>query len=334
MKIALTICSKNYLAQAKIFGQSLLKTNPDYTIVIGLVDKLNTENEFADTIPFEIIEVEKIGIESFDSLYSKYNLTELNTAVKPFFIKYLFKSKNEISTVIYFDPDIYVYNKFEELENRLHENDIVITPHITKPITDYYVPNEKDFLNTGIYNLGFIAVKRTENALTFLDWWMNRLREHCFMDIKNGLFVDQLWINLVPIFFKNVHILTHPGYNMAYWNLQERNITIVQDSLYVNDSYPLVFFHFSGYKINKKHAISVYQNRFNFMQRPDITLLFKDYASHLEQNNHQEFLSIKCYYANSKNISNTPISNQTNRDSSIKQTLLKIINAIRFYVWK
>ena len=77
MKIALTICSKNYLAQAKIFGQSLLKTNPDYTIVIGLVDKLNTENEFADTIPFEIIEVEKIGIESFDSLYSKYNLTEL-----------------------------------------------------------------------------------------------------------------------------------------------------------------------------------------------------------------------------------------------------------------
>jgi hypothetical protein len=334
MKIALTICSINYLAQAKTFGQSLLQNNPDYTVIVGLVDKINEKNDFLDTFPFKIIEVEKIGIASFDAMYSKYNLTELNTAVKPFFIQYLFENNSEISTVVYFDPDIFVYNKFEELENQLNDHDIVITPHITSPITDGFVPNEKDFLNTGLFNLGFIAVKRSQNSLDFLDWWMMRLREYCFMDIKNGLFVDQLWINLVPIFFKKVYILNHPGYNMAYWNLHERKITLSNNALGVNDSYPLVFFHFSGYKINKKHSISSYQNRYSFIQRPDLTPLFKEYATCLEKNKHQDFLNIPCFYANTNQSSKSTNHKSSNKGSSLKQLFLKILNVVSFYTRK
>jgi hypothetical protein len=40
-KFAFTICSINYLAQAKVLADSLKKTNPDYEFVIGLCDKID-----------------------------------------------------------------------------------------------------------------------------------------------------------------------------------------------------------------------------------------------------------------------------------------------------
>jgi len=39
-KLAFTICSANYLAQAIALGDSLLQHNPSYTFVIGLVDEI------------------------------------------------------------------------------------------------------------------------------------------------------------------------------------------------------------------------------------------------------------------------------------------------------
>ena len=38
-----TVCSANYLAQAKTLGQSLHQHNPDYHFVIGLVDRISPE---------------------------------------------------------------------------------------------------------------------------------------------------------------------------------------------------------------------------------------------------------------------------------------------------
>ncbi len=50
-KIALTICSINYLAQAKSLGDSLLKHNPEYTYLIGLVDRLDVSEIPSDRLP-------------------------------------------------------------------------------------------------------------------------------------------------------------------------------------------------------------------------------------------------------------------------------------------
>ena len=54
MKIGFTICSNNYLAQAKILQTSFLVHNPDYKFFIGLVDQLdpaiNYKNQFNDSV--------------------------------------------------------------------------------------------------------------------------------------------------------------------------------------------------------------------------------------------------------------------------------------------
>ena len=61
MTIAFTICSINYLAQARTLGDSLKATNPDVRFFIGLVDTLQGvafEDSYAPAYP--MIESDKI----------------------------------------------------------------------------------------------------------------------------------------------------------------------------------------------------------------------------------------------------------------------------------
>jgi hypothetical protein len=46
-EIIFTLCSNNYLAQAKTLGDSVKKFNPDVLFVIGLVDKLHPEIDYS-----------------------------------------------------------------------------------------------------------------------------------------------------------------------------------------------------------------------------------------------------------------------------------------------
>ena len=84
MVLTFTVCSNNYLAQAIILGKSLLRFNPNYKFIIGLVDR-KKESIAYDQIPFEVIEVEKINNVYFHEMALKYNIYELNTSMKPFF---------------------------------------------------------------------------------------------------------------------------------------------------------------------------------------------------------------------------------------------------------
>ena len=50
-KIAFTICSINYLAQAIALGNSLTSQNADYDFKIGLVDKVDGYQTVLQNIP-------------------------------------------------------------------------------------------------------------------------------------------------------------------------------------------------------------------------------------------------------------------------------------------
>jgi lipopolysaccharide biosynthesis glycosyltransferase len=297
MTLAFTICSINYLAQAQTLGQSLLRTNPDIEFVIGLVDRLDNVSLEPDKIPpFQLLEIDKIDISSFDEMCENYNITELNTAVKPFFFDYFFKNRPDIQNVIYFDPDIIVFDSLQPLKDSLEEYSIVLTPHITSPITDKFETREIDHLNTGLYNLGFVAVGRSESSYQMIDWWMERLKKDCVIDLCNGLFVDQHWMIFVPIFWKEVTFVdNYAGYNVAYWNLHERTVSQNEDKFFIN-SVPLIFFHFSGYGLNKPNEVSKYQNRSTFENRPDIVPLFEYYAQQLKDNFNDYYIKTPCFY--------------------------------------
>ena len=99
MKIAFTLCSNNYLAQAITLGQSLKNTNKEFHFFIGLIDQLNSSLNYdevravATILPLQDIIDHKL----LTDLVNKYDIIELNTSVKPSYFKYFIQKKIYIS---------------------------------------------------------------------------------------------------------------------------------------------------------------------------------------------------------------------------------------------
>jgi hypothetical protein len=295
--IAFTICSNNYLAHAKTLVDSIIQHNPDCKVFIGLVDKMSPEIDYSFFGNATIIELNESVIPGYDDMIARYNIVELNTAVKPFLFEYLIKN-HAPAFIYYFDPDIRVFQRLDYLHEHLKTQAIVLTPHFYTPIPiDGKYPFENLALNYGIYNLGFIGLNAAcSETKDFLKWWAERTFKLGYSRVHEGFFVDQLWINLVPLFFKKVKILEHHGCNMAPWNLHERKIKSYNSDgtiLLANGEY-LIFYHFSSYDFKNSGSPSKYYNRYDFNTMPEIRKLYDDYLKLLLNNKALELSTIKC----------------------------------------
>ncbi len=281
MKIAFTICSNNYLAYAKVLGNSLKAHEPDLQFIIFLCDEKNPEIDYA-TLANEVIPLVEIEPQLL-SLAARYNIIELNTCVKPRVFEYLFNER-KFEKAIYFDPDIKIYNSFAGLFDQLKTSSIILTPHICSPIPfDDKKPTENHFLNFGIYNLGFIGIQNNDQSKKFLSWWKEHTYTQGYIDVYKGIFVDQLPINLAPIFFENVKVIEGLGYNMGPWNLHERKLGLKEDAVVVNKNEPLIFFHFSSFKVDEIELPLSQYDRYTLASRPDLQHLYEHYNNELKQ---------------------------------------------------
>lgn len=274
-----TIASKNYISYARTLMGSLAQHHPEAHRFLLLVDQSDASLDLSNE-GYSVVLAKDIGIESFSNMAFMYDIMEFNTAVKPFFMSYLLQKG--YSKVVYLDPDIMLFSRMDVVLEALDRDSIVLTPHITSPVpyADKYIPGERDYLSVGTYNLGFIAVSKSDESSKFLDWWSERCQHECFSEVETGYFVDQKWINLVPGLFSSVKILRDPGCNVAYWNLHER---FLNDGI-INNEAPLVFFHFSGIDPSKANQLSKYQNRFTLEGRSDLKGIFKEYRNRLIDN--------------------------------------------------
>ncbi len=289
MKLIYTVCTANYLYQALTMGESLKKTNPDYELIIGLVDKLPL-TDFK--IPYQIIPISEVQEVNLSGFKGEYTVMEVATACKPVFGLYLFEKYPNLEKLIYFDTDLWITDSIAPIEKNLDFYDIIITPHITQPIDLQEEWNEKQFLNAGLYNTGFVGMKRTENTFKFLNWWKNHLKDFGYYDFCNGMGIDQLCVNFVPIFYDKVLIEYSPAYNLAYWNIHERTVRYTNEKYIINEKENLMFFHFSGYTPDKSNFLSKHIKSSKTSNYPALKLLFRDYNDALLRNHFQFFKQI------------------------------------------
>jgi len=294
-KIVVTTCSANHLAQAKSLGDSLLSFNPGYKLMIGLVDKLDNRVDPGFYYPHELVEVGALHISEFAEMYQRYTTLELNCALKCFFLHYAIETCQP-DILFFLDSDILVFDSFMFLEEQLSDHSILITPHITEPYPDdQRRPQEKEILKTGIFNGGFLGLKNDENSHALLDWWKPRMVDQCYERPKEGLNVDQKWLELVPLYFKNVKVISHEGCNVAYWNLHQKQIRKQGNKYFVNNQ-PLIFFHYSGYSVKHPDQVSRHQDRITFEGNAELKELFEFYHRTLLANDHERMLSLECFY--------------------------------------
>lgn len=253
---ACTIVAHNYLPFAKVLGDSFATHHPESAFYVIIVDHpLSVSSLEVEGIEFVPITDIDFGDEGFEYMATIYDVSEFATAVKPFVIHQLLAQH---PCVVYLDPDIRLFRSIDPIVAETHVAGWSLTPHTTHPMgRDGFEPSESHIMQSGIYNLGYIGVTRERTDM--LVWWQERLRRDAIVQPDQHLFTDQRWIDLaVPIFAP--HVERDPGYNVAYWNIDQRPLSRDGDTLIAGEE-PLRFFHFSGFDPDAPYWLSKHQIR-------------------------------------------------------------------------
>jgi glycosyltransferase involved in cell wall biosynthesis len=253
-----TIVSNNYLHYANTLFESLQQHCPQADLVLGLCDLKSADTHCPAA--GDIVSIDQLDIPQLGTFIYQYSILELNTAIKPYLIELLMK--RGYRKVIYFDPDIRVFRPLDEMLGLLDQHNVLLTPHLTDLLDDGKTPTELQILQAGSYNLGYIGLRACDETLKLVKWWQAKLYKECVVDLPRNLFVDQKWMDLVPSMFAGVHIHRDPSWNIAYWNLNHRELGQAADGSYTVNGSPLTFFHFSGFAIEAS-TLSKHQNRFS-----------------------------------------------------------------------
>ncbi|MCH5258217.1 MAG: hypothetical protein J1F18_00630 [Lachnospiraceae bacterium] len=299
MNVIFTIVAKNYLASAITLGKSVRKYNADCDFIIFLSDK--SEGIVLDRVGFPVYEVEKFSIPNLEQQIFMYDVVEFSTAVKPFFMLYLMNEK-KYDKVIYLDPDIWVMDSLDFVFEQLDKWDFVLTPHIVDMNS---APNEKEthILDRGVFNLGFLAARNSNDSQNFLHWWKKRLEIYCFRD--NRLFVDQKWVGYLPIFSDNYYVMRSKAYNIADWNYHERDVIWEDERYFIKDGKEkesLKLFHFSGIKLEtpavffRKHGIKISDDKCRVLSK-----IILEYQKELVENGYEIYSKLPYAYGSFSN---------------------------------
>ncbi len=281
---ACTIVARNYLPYARVFAQSLTSVHPQAHVTVLVIDGAADPS---DDGLFRSLRLEDVIPDATERQRQTfmYDVTELSTAVKPLLLQRLLAEG--AASVLYFDPDVQVFDSVESLWRLAIERGIVLTPHILSPIPDDgFEVSDLAVLRAGVFNLGFIGVGA--GTQRFLEWWSGRLRRHCLSDTANGMFVDQRWLDYVAGLFPHA-VVSDPGCNVAYWNLHERSVVHTPAGFEVNGG-PLRFYHFSGFDAEVPYLLSKHQGRnprILLSEQPALRELCNGYAAKLRANGHR-----------------------------------------------
>lgn len=291
-----TICARNRLSFARTLCASVREHHPGARFYVALCDRVDGLAQ-TDDAAFEVIPLDALAIPGFDGMAGRYGAAELNAALKPFVFEHLFSVRDE-RRVVFLAPDTCVYSPLRDVADRLGVDvDAILTPHVLAPAENAGIDDIR-LLQVGVFNLGFVALHRTDRVRAIVQWWGRRLQQQCVSDTRNGLFLDQKWANLLPSFIARTLILHHPGYNVACWNLWQRRLARGDRGWTVNGQ-PLAFFHFSANDLDREDALPRPGSPSATAMTGEAADLLRDYGARLLANGHAHDARLPTAFARS-----------------------------------
>ena len=248
MRLAIyTSFAINYLAKARVLAKSVKEINSSIDVIAVVCDRFPFDID-PTAEPFDQIwMVHEYPANPIQAWIFKHNIMELCTAVKGWALKRLLDLGYDY--VLYLDPDCWVLEDPQLIIKVLRESmSVLVVPHTSFPAEtkDAVRIIEISSLKHGIYNLGFLLVKNDDNGHVFAKWWADRLHDYCYADFENGIFTDQRWFDLAVGYFPFIQVTWHKGIDVASWNVGQRSLARGEESRYLIDGDPLIFYHFSG----------------------------------------------------------------------------------------
>jgi hypothetical protein len=181
----------------------------------------------------------------------------------------------KLPEITYLDADLYFYAKPSLLLAEFKESNasVLITEH-------RYTTAYDQSATSGIYCVQFMTFKADQQGMKVLQWWQDRCIEWCYARFEDGKFGDQKYLDDWPQRFDGIHVLRHLGGGVAPWNVQQYKLLKRSNSVYVNE-YPLVFYHFHGYRCYDDGVHDFSDNWFYRLSRKVVDLIYRPYSGAL-----------------------------------------------------
>jgi hypothetical protein len=123
--------------------------------------------------------------------------------------------------------------------DELRDGSVAIIPH-------RYTTRIARLRKFGTYNVGWVGVRNDSEGKRVIEWWRAKCIDWCRDYVDGDRFADQGYLDSFPRLSPRVKIVENIGANLAPWNIGNYRIAVQEDLVVINDTFPLVFFHFQG----------------------------------------------------------------------------------------
>jgi len=168
---------------------------------------------------------------------------EVLAASRPWFALGILNKNPHCRQITFLAPSVQLFQPFTKITE---ENGIAfLTPHMLKPLPASSILDDKRILNIGMYHAGSWSMKRSEQTLTTLEWWAVRTRDRAQFDLCEGMNMDQLWLNYVPVWIPETVKIAQPGWHFGLHSILAKKLSVSNGNI-LADEQPLYSVDFAG----------------------------------------------------------------------------------------
>ncbi len=152
----------------------------------------------------------------------------------PLLTLYVLNLEPDIDLLAYLDADLCFYSKVDQIYEEFKNGSIYIIPH---QFEHGVTPNCHEFstIGAGRYNVGYVAFRRNDIALSCLERWGRQCIDWCYNREEKGKMGDQKYLDDWPAKYPNVIISGNQGIGVGAWNLLKYRISKRNGLGYLDD---------------------------------------------------------------------------------------------------
>jgi hypothetical protein len=149
-----------------------------------------------------------------------------------------FERLKDASCAVWIDADTMFFSSPASMFDEIGDASVGLSPHRFHEGTAH-------LWRCGTFNAGCVYWRNDPVGRRCLRDWGDDCLTWCLDQIDfGGRFMNQGYLNRWPKRYPEVHVIRHPGVNLAPWNIDGHAVEAHGDSVRI-DGAPLVFYHFS-----------------------------------------------------------------------------------------
>jgi hypothetical protein len=237
-----TYFDHNYLSRGLALYHSLQRHAPGSRLWVLCLSEECYQTLVALSLP-DLLAVPLADFEAADpevaATRSNRSTLEYFFTCSPAWMLFVLGREASADWVTYLDGDLFFFESPAVIYDELGDAAVAIIPH-------RYTAKLAKLRKFGIYNVGWVGVRNDPEGVAVIGWWRERCIEWCHDYVDEGRFADQGYLDSFSRLSGRVKVIENVGANLAPWNIGNYRLDFRDQRLMIDNTHPLIFFHFQG----------------------------------------------------------------------------------------